>query len=444
VLRFPDGFLWGAATSAYQVEGAAAEDGRGPSTWDTFAARPGRIADGSTGAVAADHYHRYREDIALMKQLGLRSYRFSVSWSRVLPTGSGKVNQRGLDHYRRLVDALVAAGIAPILTLWHWDTPQALEDVGGWAERDTASRFADYAAAVVGAVGDRVHTVLTLNEPKTVVQMGYRGDVHAPGRNDAAAATKALHHLHLGHGLAVSACRAMRSRLRIGPCFNLAPVYAADDSEQAVEAAVAADTSENTLYLDPALRGRYPAEASQVLDAAVLESVVREGDLRVVSAPVDLVAVNYYNPVYIDGTGNRVYRHPVASPAQWLEIHPDGLFDILTRVHRDYAGPELMITENGRPDAEEHPAKGTTPPADDERITYVRDHLVAAHRAMSGGVRLSGYQLWSLLDNFEWAAGYTQRFGIVHVDFATQRRTPKRSALWYRDVIRAKAVTVGD
>ncbi|MFN8076918.1 MAG: GH1 family beta-glucosidase [Kineosporiaceae bacterium] len=433
-LAFPRDFLWGAATSAYQVEGAADVDGRGPSVWDTFAARPGTIQDGSTGAVAADQYHRYADDIAIMRELGLRSYRFSVSWSRVLPSGEGKVNQKGLDYYRRLVDALRAADIAPVLTLWHWDTPEALEQRGGWASRATAYRFADYAGVVVDAVGDRLHTLLTLNEPKTVVQLGYVSGVHAPGRRDPVAAVSALHHLHLGHGLAVAAARASRSGLRVGPCFNLAPVYTADDSDEAAGAAIVADTRENTLFLDPVLRGRYPAEAELALGRGALESVVRDGDLRAIAAPVDLVAVNYYNPVYVQGDGSQVHRHPVATPAEWLEIYPQGLFDILLRVHRDYGGPELMITENGRPDA---PGTAGSPPADDARISYVRDHLAAAERAVRAGVRLSGYQLWSLLDNFEWATGYSQRFGIVHVDFDSQKRTPKKSALWYRDVIRS-------
>lgn len=439
LLTFPSDFLWGSATSAYQVEGAAALDGRGPSVWDTFTERPGTVQDGSSGAVAADQYHRYRTDVALMADLGLRSYRFSVSWSRVMPTGRGEVNRRGLDHYRRLVDTLREAGIAPIATLWHWDTPEALQAEGGWESRDTAAWFAEYAGVVVEALGDRVHTVLTLNEPKTVVNLGYVSGVHAPGLRDSAASVRALHHLHLGHGLAVAAARAARPRVRVGPCLNLAPAYATDDSEAARRAAVLADTRENALYLEPVLAGRYPAEADLVLGRGALDDVVRPDDLKTIAAPVDLLAVNYYNPVFVDAAGQQVRRHPVATPAEWLEIYPDGLYDILMRVHRDFDGPELMVTESGRPDITPAPAD---PLVDDERIEFLKAHFVAAHRALSAGVRLTGYQVWSLLDNFEWAAGYTQRWGLVRVDFETQRRTPKKSAGWYRDVIASGGVRV--
>ena len=436
--RFPAGFVWGAATSAYQVEGAAAVDGRGPSVWDTFAATPGRTADGDTGDVAADQYHRYRQDIALMSSLGLHSYRFSISWSRVLPTGAGAVNTKGLDYYRRLVDALRTAGITPLPTLWHWDTPQALQDRGGWESRDTAERFADYAAIVYEALGDDVGAYLTVNEPKTVVDVGYRYGAHAPGLRDPDAAARVLHHLLLGHGLAVQALRASGSRARIGPVLNLAPCYPADTGVAARQAALVRDAQENRLYLDPIFTGRYPKDAAAALAWPALAAVLRPGDLKVIASPVDLLAVNYYNPVFVDAAGAGVHKHPLAEPAEWLEIYPQGLYDILTRVHRDYGAPAMMITENGRPTVTDRDAAGHYP--DTDRIDFLRDHFVQVHRAISTGVKVEGFQVWSLLDNFEWAEGYRQRWGLVQVDFTTQERTPKQSAAWYADVIRKNAV----
>lgn len=436
--RFPRDFLWGAATSAYQVEGAAAEDGRGPSVWDTFAATPGRVRNGDNGDRAADQYHRYREDVALMRDLGLRAYRFSVSWPRVLPEGTGAVNQAGLDYYRRLVDELLGAQIEPVVTLWHWDTPQALQDVGGWENRDVAVSFGDYAAVVGEALGDRVTRWLTLNEPKTVVDVGYRYGVHAPGYTDEAAAATVTHHLALGHGHAVRALRTVAREALIAPCLNLMPTYPADGSAEAKEQARLRDVRENTLYLDPILRGSYPSEAFDVIDGDALRAAIHDDDLEIVSAPVDWLGVNYYNPVYVDGTGQRVQLHEAADPASWLEIYPEGLYDMVTRLDREYA-VQMMVTENGRPDGRDHDADGPVA-RDDERIEFLRTHLVQLRRAMDAGADVRGYLAWSLLDNFEWSEGYAQRFGLVHVDFDTQIRTPKLSASWYRDVIAAGAV----
>jgi beta-glucosidase len=432
-LTFPAGFRWGAATSAYQVEGAADVDGRGPSVWDTFSHERGRISDGSTGDVAADQYHRYAEDVALMRTIGLRSYRFSISWSRVLPAGTGQVNQKGLDYYRRLVDELTAAGIQPMPTLWHWDTPQPLQDKGGWENRDTAEAFADYAAVIYQALGDDVSTYFTLNEPKTVVQMGYVVGAHAPGRTDLSAASVALHHLLLGHGLAVQALRASGGKARIGPALNLAPAYPADDSAEAEGAALVQDSWENGCYLDPIFRGRYPENYAEVVDARAIERVLQPADLTTISTPIDLLAVNYYNPVFVDGRRQAVHLHEIAAPTFWLEIYPEGLHDILVRVHSDYGKPSMIITENGRPTQTERGADGTF--ADDDRIEFCRDHLAQLHRAIAAGARVEGYQLWSFIDNFEWAEGYEQRWGLVHVDYRTQQRTPKKSAAWYAGVI---------
>jgi beta-glucosidase len=434
-MRFPDGFGWGAATSAYQVEGAAREDGRGESIWDRFSHASGNVANGDTGDVAADHYHRWEADLDLMKELGLGSYRFSIAWPRIQPTGRGRANQRGLDFYRRLLDGLHDRGIKPVVTLFHWDLPQRLQDAGGWENRDSAGWFADYADIVFRALGDRVPVWLTINEPKTIVNVGYTFGVHAPGKRDPEAAAVVAHHLLLAHGRAVQALRAVGGDARIGPALNLAPVYPASDADRGSPELTYADVLENRLYLDGVLKGRYPDEA---LDAdahpvaAKLRGAVRDGDMKVVGSPVDILGVQYYNPVFVDSTGRYVTKL-ATSAADWQQIFPQGLYDILTRVRRDYGDIPITITENGI--AVDDTLEGGRV-ADRQRIDFVRDHLAAAHRAVTDGVRLESYHLWSLLDNFEWAEGYGQRWGIVHVDFDTQKRTWKDSALWYRETIR--------
>ncbi|WP_435209545.1 GH1 family beta-glucosidase [Micromonospora sp. bgisy143] len=432
-LRFPRDFGWGAATSAYQIEGAAKEDGRGESVWDTFSRIPGRTRNGDTGDVAADHYHRYAEDLDLMRDLGLRSYRFSISWPRIQPDGSGAPNQRGLDFYRRLLDGLHERGIAPMATLFHWDLPQALQDAGGWESRDTAYRFADYADAVFTALGDRVPVWLTINEPKTVVQNGYLTGHHAPGRQDPAAAYLVAHHLQLAHGLAVRALRASDSTGRIGPALNLHPCYPTDDSAEATAAAHLYDGYENRLYLDSVLKGSYPQDV--LADLGPQSRMVRgihDGDLAVISSPVDLLAVQYYTPIYVAADGSTEHRWPT-SEAGWQQIYPDGMYDVLTRVTRDYGPIPLTVTENGLPTPDTLAADDTVD--DSGRITFLRDHLTAAHRAIADGVPLESFHVWSMLDNFEWDEGYEQRWGLVYVDYVTQRRVLKRSAHWYRSVI---------
>ncbi|MEU7872019.1 GH1 family beta-glucosidase [Dactylosporangium sp. NPDC049140] len=424
-LRFPDGFAWGASTSAYQIEGAAAEDGRGPSVWDTFSHQPGRTHGGDTGDVAADHYHRLYEDLDLMKDLGLKSYRFSISWSRVLPQGRGALNAKGLDFYHRLADGLLARGITPVATLFHWDTPQALQDRGGWEQRDCAQWFADYAQQMFYSLGDKVTTWLTLNEPKTVVSLGYVTGTHAPGIKDRKIANVAGHHLLLAHGLAVRAFRASGRKGGIGAALNLSPVYAADGSAGAAKQAATLDVEENRRWLDPVLLGKYP-DGWLAGQPAPVRAAVRDGDAAVLGERTDLLAVQYYNPVFVDAKGGRVKQHPTTQ-ATWLEVYPDGLYDLLTRIKRDYGDIPLTITENGMPT--------TNDVQDDDRIAFLRDHFAAAHRAVQAGVRLQGFHVWSLLDNFEWAEGYSQRWGLIRVDPATRDRRRKASAEWYRAVI---------
>jgi beta-glucosidase len=440
-LTFPPGFVWGVATSAYQIEGAVHEDGRGPSTWDTFSHTPGQVKGGATGDTACDHYHRYEADLDLMKSLGVASYRFSLAWPRILPDGTGTANPKGLDFYKRLVDGLHRRGIVPMATLFHWDLPQALQDRGGWENRDCAKWFADYAGVAFQALGDAVPTWLTINEPKTIVQSGYTYGGMAPGKRDPVAAAVAQHHLALAHGLAVQAYRAAGKPGRIGPALNLTPTYVADTSVAARTAAVLADGIENRAYLDPLFLGSYPSDVLASLAPevrAALRRATRPGDLTITAAKVDLVGVNYYGPLFIDGRGRQVTVRPTAV-ATWEQIYPSGLSDLLTRLKRDYGDVPLTITENGIPDRADIPVNGDRV-ADPERVSYLRDHLAAAHNALQAGVRLEGYHLWSLLDNFEWAAGYTQRWGIVYVDFASQRRIPKDSARWYRDVIARNGV----
>jgi beta-glucosidase len=448
--RFPAGFVWGAATSAYQIEGAAREGGRGPSIWDTFVRTPGRVAGGDTGEVAADHYHRYRQDAALMADLGLRAYRFSVAWPRVQPDGRGPVNQAGLDFYRRLADSLLGRGVEPWVTLYHWDLPQVLQDTGGWASREVVDRFAEYAAAVYGALADRVGNWTTLNEPWCAAFLGHAAGIHAPGVQDPATAVRAVHHLLLAHGQATRAMRALDARPRLGINLNLDPVTPASDSAADADAARRIDGVYNRLFLDPLFRGRYPDDVLEDLGGLGGLDRVGRADLATVAAPLDLLGVNYYRRWVVAARPERArFGGP---PSPWVgagdvefvasdrprtaldwEIDPSGLDELLRRLHREYPSLPLYVTENGAAFEDVPDARGLV--ADQARIRFLDGHLRAAHRAIQGGVDLRGYFVWSLLDNFEWAEGYAKRFGIVYVDFATQRRLPKDSALWYRDAI---------
>jgi len=438
-MAFPAGFTWGAATSAYQVEGSTKVDGRGVSIWDTFAAQPGTIVDHSTGDPAADHYRLWESDLDLMASLRLSSYRFSIAWPRIQPLGSGAINQKGLDFYRGLIDGLVSRGIKPAITLYHWDLPQPLQDVGGWANRATAHAFAGYADILFRAFGDIDADWFTINEPKTTAYEGYAYGVHAPGLQDGTAAGAAVHHQLLGHGLAVQRFRASGAKGRIGIPLNLLPVYAINAA--AKQATTYTDGAENRLFLDPILLGRYPTDAvgglpGQVaLGSSAFEANILPGDLAIISSTIDVLGVQYYGVAGIDTTGYQVEIHPV-SRATWQQIYPQGLYDLLTRIKRDYPRIPIVITENGMPD----PTANHT--VDDPyRVTFLREHFQQAARAIAAGVPLEGYYVWSLLDNFEWAEGYTQRFGIVAVDFSTQKRTPKKSAALLTSVIKANAVS---
>ncbi|MFG1759355.1 GH1 family beta-glucosidase [Micromonospora echinofusca] len=452
-LTFPPGFLWGAATAAYQIEGAAAEGGRTPSIWDTFSHTPGRVVEGHTGDVACDHYHRMGSDVALMAELGLKSYRFSVSWPRVQPGGTGPANAEGLDFYRRLVDELLGHGIEPWLTLYHWDLPQPLEDAGGWPARDAAARFADYATLVADALGDRVRYWTTLNEPWCSAFLGYGSGVHAPGRSDGADAVRAGHHLMLGHGLAVQALRAARPSAEVGVTVNLYPVTPASDAPADVDAARRIDGLANRFFLDPLLRGSYPADLMADLAGVTDFGHVRDGDLATISTPLDVVGVNYYSRHVVaapvpDAEPEPYWRAPSCWPGSedvrfvtrgvpvtdmnW-EIDAPGLVETLRRVHEEYTDLPLYVTENGSAFVDEV-VDGRVDDVD--RLAYFDAHLRAAHEAIEAGVPLRGYFAWSLMDNFEWAWGYTKRFGMVHVDYDTQVRIPKSSARWYAEVIR--------
>jgi beta-glucosidase len=447
VLRFPHGFIWGSATASYQIEGAAREDGRGPSIWDTFSRTPGRVYRGHTGDVACDHYRRYPEDVALMADLGLRSYRYSISWPRIQPDGTGPVNIRGLDFYDRLTDELIGKGIDPVVTLYHWDLPQTLEDRGGWTSRETAEAFAEYAQIVYARLGDRVRTWTTLNEPWCSAYLGYGSGRHAPGVTDPAAVFQSVHHLLLGHGLAARALRSAGAQ-SVSITLNPASIVAMDpDNPADLEAARIVDGLNNRIFLDPLLRGAYPADMREHMARFIDLSIIRDGDEAIINAPIDVLGVNFYTPTYVfakpgqpalpenPGTEGIGFRDPVGpvTDMNW-QIEPAALTRLLERIHRDYDGIPLMVTENGAAYPDGPSADGGV--HDTNRIEYLDGHLRACHDAISHGVDLRGYFVWSLLDNFEWAEGYAKRFGIVHVDYATQQRVAKDSARWYQDVIR--------
>jgi beta-glucosidase len=429
--RFPPGFVFGAATSSYQIEGAAGLDGRGESVWDRFSHTPGRTRNGDTGDVACDHYHRYREDVAIMGDLGLDAYRFSVAWPRVIPAGTGEVNEAGLDFYDRLVDELLGRGIAPHLTLYHWDLPQPLEDAGGWPVRATAEAFADYAAVVAGRLGDRVRHFTTLNEPWVVSDHGYRNGSHAPGRTEPEAALAAAHHLLVAHGLGGQAVRAAAPTASVGLVVNLEPQHPATAHPLDLEAASIAHDQVNRWFLDPVAGRGYPEGGSR--DWAWRHTEILDGDLELIAGAIDFLGVNYYS--------RTVVRSPLLPPlaetppepdrtGMGWEIYPQGLREVLAFAASRTGDTPIFITENGAA----FPADERDPTRDPERVAFLNAHLAAALDAIDDGVPLRGYFAWSLLDNFEWAHGYAPRFGIVHVDFATLERRVRDSGRFWASV----------
>jgi len=444
---FPDGFLWGVATAAYQIEGAVDEDGRGESIWDRFSHTPGLTANGDTGDVACDHYHRWPEDVALLAGLGVGAYRFSLGWPRVFPDGVTP-NPRGLAFYDRLVDALLERGIVPALTLDHWDLPQALQDAGGWANRATVGRFTEHAETAFRALGDRVGMWITHNEPWMVSMIGHYRGVHAPGLTDLDAAVRAAHHLLLSHGEAVRTYRALGLEAPIGITLNLFQTYPVSDSEADRAAAVSSTEYTNGWFLDPLLRGSYPAAMMARFESAGVDpGFVADGDLATIGTPMDFLGVNYYSPRRVSAGGDEfgwVVQHGSASgrPTTAIggEIYPDGLTDLLVGLRRDYGPLPLYITENGAavddrldPDGHVH---------DPDRIDFLDRHMAAARRALEAGVDLRGYFVWSLMDNFEWAMGYGPRLGLIYVDYPTLRRIPKDSYEFVRTVAATNGAVV--
>ncbi|WP_208297526.1 GH1 family beta-glucosidase [Actinophytocola oryzae] len=448
IASLPTDFRWGVATSAYQIEGAHDEDGRGPSIWDTYCRTPGMVEGGENGDVACDHYHRMPADIALIKSLGVDVYRFSVAWPRVQPGGRGPANEAGLDFYDRMVDELLRSNVDPWVTLYHWDLPQELEDAGGWPERDTAYRFADYAMLVFDRLQDRVRTWTTLNEPWCSAMLGYYEGRQAPGRQDFGDAMDAVHHLLLGHGLAAQRMRAAATEpIQLGITLNMGTATAATESLADQEAARRADGLGARIYLDPLLRGQYPGDIMDDLSVRGIKMPVIDGDLAIISQPIDVLGVNYYSShrfsgVDADGRTEDADGNPVSSTVPFgrpvtamdWEIVPEGFTQLLVRLSKEYPGIPLVITENGAAFDDLPDPSGFV--ADHDRTAYLSAHIAAVAAARQQGADVRGYFAWSLMDNFEWSYGYAKRFGLVHVDYDTQVRTPKQSALWYRDTIR--------
>jgi beta-glucosidase len=454
---FPAGFVWGTATASYQIEGNVGADGRGPSIWDTYSHTPGRTLGGDTGDVAADHYRRWESDLDHLRDLGVGAYRFSLAWPRVQPGGPGSVEPRGLAYYDRLDDGLLARGIDPVATHYPWDLPQWAEDAGGWPARDTALRFADYARLAVEALGDRVHTWTTLNEPWCSAYLGYASGVHAPGRTEPAAALAAVHHLNLGHGLAGRVVRELAPSARLSVTLNLHVVRPASDSADDADAVRRIDALANRAFLGPMLDGAYPADLLADTASVTDWSFVREGDEKAAAVPLDVLGVNYYAPTVVahwDGASPRENAdgHGASGHSAWVgagdvdfhrlggettamgwPVDATGLTELLVRLGREHPDLPLMVTENGAAFADEVAADGSV--RDPRRVAYLRDHVDAVHSAIEADVDVRGYFVWSLLDNFEWSYGYDRRFGIIHVDYATQRRTWKDSAHWYRRLV---------
>ncbi|GGJ39827.1 GH1 family beta-glucosidase [Deinococcus roseus] len=430
--QFPTGFVWGTATSSFQIEGATFEGGRSPSIWDTFCATEGKIIDQTNGEVACDHYHLWEQDLDLIKSLGVQAYRFSIAWPRVIPSGKGEINQEGLDFYERIVDGLIERGIEPHVTLYHWDLPQCLQDIGGWENRDVAYYFADYAAVVADRLGSRVKSYATFNEPWCVSILSNELGHHAPGKFDRKAALAVAHHLHLAHGLALQRLRTMNLTSQLGIVLNLTPAYAASETEADKAEAWLADGKGNRWFLDPILKGSYPQDVWDHYSEDVRPTVL-PGDLALSSQPIDFMGINYYTRAFVSTADQQLPADTKYTDMGWEE-YPSGLSDLLIRLHKDYNLPDIYITENGAAYPDKVADDGQV--HDTDRINYLSEHFKAAHKTIEAGVPLKGYFVWSLMDNFEWAFGYSKRFGVVYVDYETQQRILKDSALWYQDFLK--------
>lgn len=442
VFRFPEGFLWGAATASYQIEGSPLADGAGASIWHRFSHTPGTTHNGDTGDIACDHYRRWQEDVALMREMGLKAYRFSISWGRILPEGKGAVNPSGLDFYDRLVDALLDAGIQPMVTLYHWDLPGALQDLGGWANREIVNWFGDYTQVVAQRLGDRVRLWATLNEPWVFTFLGYVHGYHAPAMRDLWAGLRAVHHALLAHGESVARMRAiLPEQARVGIVLNLAPQHPATSSEEDKAAAERVHAMNNALFVEPLVKGSYPALVEQMVGFAWPS--IQSGDMERISQPIDFIGVNYYSRGIVQHAehgylrADSVRNEGALHTDMGWEVYPEGLYEILQWLHSQAPQVSLYITENGAAFRDEvHNGRVE----DTLRLEYLRQHFIQAHRAIQDGVPLKGYFVWSLMDNFEWTYGYSKRFGIVYVDYGTQQRIWKDSARWYQQVIAANAV----
>lgn len=439
-LIFPKDFVWGSATASYQVEGGFKADGKGESIWDRFTRIPDKIADNSNGDIACDSYHLYRRDVEIMNELGLGAYRFSVSWPRIFPEGTGKPNQKGLDYYKRLIEALTESGIKPVVTLYHWDLPQKLQDKGGWANRDVTDYFEEYSRLIYKELGDSVHSWITHNEPWVVSFMGNWYGREAPGITDFSTALLVSHNVLLSHGKAVNAYRETGLKGEIGITLNMSTVYPATSSEEDKAATARADGFGNRWFSDPVLKGKYPEDMLEWYSKCAVLPDITEEDLRIISAPVDFLGINNY-------FAGRVKAAPGAGPLEYVQemygqyrtdmgwgINPEGMYDLLHRLHKDYNGVKIYITENGTACRDIINREGKV--EDDNRIDFIYSYLAEVHKAIQEGVHVAGYFVWTLMDNFEWALGFSKKFGLVYVDFSTQKRTIKKSGYWYRDVIK--------
>jgi beta-glucosidase len=433
---FPHNFLWGAATAAYQIEGAWNEDGRGESIWDRFSHTPGKVTNGDTGDIACDHYHRYPEDIALMRQLGIKAYRFSTAWTRVLPNGRGRINSQGLDFYDRLVDALCAANIEPLLTLYHWDLPQVLQDEGGWDNRNTCYAFADYAALMVKRLGDRVKYWTTFNEPSVITNIGHLTGEHAPGIQDPRTAYQVAHNLMVAHGLGVQAIRGSNSKVDAGIVLNLWMAEPATNSPEDIAAAEAAWNRDETLFLDPIFKGHYPPAVYELVGENMPK--IQQGDMALIAQELDFVGINYYSRNVISANGKvEIIPGSEYTEMGW-EVCAPALRRMLVKINNEYRLPPIYITENGSSFKDEVSADGKI--HDPRRLDYLKQHFIQTRLAMQDGVDVRGYMVWSLLDNFEWGHGFSKRFGLTRVDYETQKRTIKDSGEWYAEVIRTNKI----